>query len=201
MLTLVDDDSVCPITLEPLACLHYPVVFQSDLRFVFELDALLEWLRKSRTHPITRQTVVIQHDFIVPVPWCDSNISRMKVCNFVQSSRREKRIKDAMFIVYVFWGWISLCGVNNESMDVGIGIALNLINFIVGCGCCMFTYKNGNLLVIILSGSYCIVVWTSAVVGGWFDIDQIVRIWSLTLLATVTLISTVRYCCGVFRDF
>ena len=85
-LAVLVDDSVCPITLEPLSSLRNPVVFRSDEdpRTVYELDALLKWLSMNRVHPITRQTVIIQRDFVVSVCCCDRE-TQHKICNFVQA--------------------------------------------------------------------------------------------------------------------
>ena len=82
------DDPVCPITLEPLASLRNPVVFRldNDPRVVYELDVLLKWLLINRIHPITRESVTIQRDFIVPINFggCDRE-TKHKIRAFVQA--------------------------------------------------------------------------------------------------------------------
>jgi len=197
------DDSVCPITLEPVASLRNPVVFKSDIdqRVVFELDALLEWLDKKRTHPITRQPIAIQRGFLVPVAWCDPQATDRKIYNFVQSSERKRWIAYGVFTAYNTLGWMVAFVANDKSTDAGVSIAINVISIFIGCGCCVFAYKNGIFLAFICIGSFFILALTSAMAGGWFEIDQIVGICSLLLLAVATLINTVRCCCRRLDDF
>ena len=96
---------------------------------------------------------------------------------------------------------MAACAVNNKSTDAGVGFAINVISIIIGCACCIFAYRNGSLLVFICIGSFCILGLTSVMAGGWFEIDQIVGICSVLLLAAATLINTVRCCCRKLDDF
>ena len=57
------DTQYCCITLEPVESLHYPVVFIGDTH-VFELRALLTWLSKNPTHPISRNPIVVHEGFL-----------------------------------------------------------------------------------------------------------------------------------------
>jgi hypothetical protein len=115
---------------------------------------------------------------------------------------RRKRIADGVITTYKSFGWMAACAVNNKSTDAaGVGFAINIASILIGCGCCMFAYKNGSLLVFIFIGSFCILVSASFMAGGWFEIDQIVGIFSVLLLAIATLINTVRCCCRRLDDF
>ena len=54
----MEPDAVCPITLESLEHLKWPVAFRNNPRQPYECEALVKWLLKTRTDPVTRRPVV-----------------------------------------------------------------------------------------------------------------------------------------------